>query len=255
LASSADFKSVVLRVRVLPGVLSRFGKFQQKYCMEQLKRLTDAELIRTVSQFKNAKALRQHYGYKSASSYTKYVLPRLNKLGFKFKDVGRKFTDCELKKASINAKSITDVCRYLGVDPTGRTHNHISKRLASIGLKFDTKTKFGATNPRKRDIQEYLVLDGPPINTSKLKKKLIKEGLIEEKCGECGLDPIWQDKPLVLHLDHIDGNRKNNVINNLRLLCPNCHSQTPTYARIKWPKRKLRQEQQNVSTAGRSVQQ
>jgi len=49
-------------------------------------------------------------------------------------------------------------------------------------------------------------------------------------CSECGLHAMWNNKPLKLHLDHIDGDRKNNRIDNLRLLCPNCHTQTSTYA-------------------------
>jgi Zn finger protein HypA/HybF involved in hydrogenase expression len=48
------------------------------------------------------------------------------------------------------------------------------------------------------------------------------------KCSECGIAD-WKNAPIVLELDHIDGNHKNNDLENLRLLCPNCHSQTPTY--------------------------
>lgn len=50
-----------------------------------------------------------------------------------------------------------------------------------------------------------------------------------EQCSECGIGNTWNDKTLVLHLDHIDGNSDNNFPENLRLLCPNCHSQTENY--------------------------
>lgn len=50
-----------------------------------------------------------------------------------------------------------------------------------------------------------------------------------EDCTKCGVGTEWNDEPLVLQLDHIDGNCDNNFPDNLRLLCPNCHSQTPTW--------------------------
>lgn len=55
--------------------------------------------------------------------------------------------------------------------------------------------------------------------------------LIEQdsKCVECGIGLIWNNKPIRFHLDHINGDRKNETRNNLRMICPNCHSQTETY--------------------------
>jgi endogenous inhibitor of DNA gyrase (YacG/DUF329 family) len=67
------------------------------------------------------------------------------------------------------------------------------------------------------------------ISSYKLKSHMLREGAIENKCEECGIASIWNGKELVLHLDHIDGNSYNNKRDNLRLLCPNCHSQTESY--------------------------
>lgn len=61
---------------------------------------------------------------------------------------------------------------------------------------------------------------------------VLKKYLIEkhgEKCFECGLEGTWNNKPIVLQLDHIDGDSDNNLPKNLRLLCPNCHSQTENF--------------------------
>lgn len=63
-------------------------------------------------------------------------------------------------------------------------------------------------------------------------RKTIRKHLIRchgNQCTECNLGPIWNKKSLVLTVDHIDGNAANNMPINLRLLCPNCHSQTDTF--------------------------
>ena len=66
-------------------------------------------------------------------------------------------------------------------------------------------------------------------STCKLKNALVKFGVLEYKCKECGQLGWWNGKPLVLELDHIDGNNRNNLLENLRILCIHCHSQTDTY--------------------------
>jgi len=65
-------------------------------------------------------------------------------------------------------------------------------------------------------------------STSRIARRLIADGVFENRCAICSLDPVWQGKPLTLVLDHVNGPDNWNL-ENLRLLCPNCHTQTPNY--------------------------
>jgi hypothetical protein len=61
-----------------------------------------------------------------------------------------------------------------------------------------------------------------------VKVRLLRAGILENQCARCGLTE-WEGGRLSMHLDHINGVRNDHRLENLRMLCPNCHSQTPTY--------------------------
>ena len=75
-----------------------------------------------------------------------------------------------------------------------------------------------------------LLIEHGTTNRGHLKNRLIREGVLTNKCELCGLDPSWNGKVLVLRLDHINGVNDDYRLSNLRLLCPNCDSQTETFA-------------------------
>lgn len=75
-----------------------------------------------------------------------------------------------------------------------------------------------------------LLIKDCPHSRNALKKFLKKNKLLDYKCLECGIGNIWNDKNLVLQIDHINGINNDNRLENLRWLCPNCHSQTDTFA-------------------------
>jgi hypothetical protein len=79
------------------------------------------------------------------------------------------------------------------------------------------------------DLKEILIENSDYTNFQSLKKRLLDAGILKYKCYECNIK-TWRKKKLVLQLDHINGIGNDHRRKNLRLLCPNCHSQTSTYA-------------------------
>ena len=77
-------------------------------------------------------------------------------------------------------------------------------------------------------LDEILVQNSSYTSSYHLKRRLLRESVIENCCAVCGLTE-WRGQALSLHLDHINGDDRDNRLENLRLLCPNCHSQTETY--------------------------
>lgn len=76
---------------------------------------------------------------------------------------------------------------------------------------------------------EDLLVENSTANSQVVKRRLIMAGLLADVCVGCGTGPEWNGKPLTLQLDHINGDSSDHRIENLRILCPNCHSQTPTF--------------------------
>ena len=146
----------------------------------------------------------------------------------------RTWTDGDLLLAVRTSKTLAEVIRKLGLSSKS-SGNFQSVQSHLQRLKPDLShfhRPANVSHGRKRPLNEILTFDSDYANTDHLKHRLIKEGVLKENCYECGISEWWGRK-LSLHLDHKDGNRRNNLRGNLRLLCPNCHSLTPTYSRIK----------------------
>ncbi len=110
-------------------------------------------------------------------------------------------------------------------------HFNTLKRLAQLyGCYCPNQSLKGGkkVTPSKIKLSEILEGAHPHFQTYKLKNRILKEGLLENKCSICGIVE-WNHTMINMELDHIDGNRLNHLFSNLRILCPNCHSQTDTY--------------------------
>jgi hypothetical protein len=97
--------------------------------------------------------------------------------------------------------------------------------VADLALNGIRHGAAGRTTP----LEEILV-EGSSFPTKHLKNRLLAKGLLENRCSLCGLPPEWHGQALVMRLDHINGVADDHRFENLRLVCPNCDSQLPTFA-------------------------
>lgn len=147
-----------------------------------------------------------------------------------------KYTQEVLQDAVNNSQSISDVVRYLGMPLAGGTHAHISRSIKRLGIDtshFRTSAwNAGKSFPAKqKSPEEILVLRQEGREAAYLLRRALTEVGVEYRCGECGLLPEWNGRSLTLQVDHLDSNFLDCRVGNLRFLCPNCHTQTPSYAR------------------------
>lgn len=144
-----------------------------------------------------------------------------------------------LEETIKNANCWFDWLRLLDI-PT-RGCNYRTLKSKSILYNIDVSHfnyKYSRTHNGKRVLKnrsnEEIFNDHIPIKTASVKKEYIERILKTTHCELCGITE-WNGKDIVFQLHHKDGNHKNNNIENLILLCPNCHSQTDNYANKKCP--------------------
>lgn len=141
----------------------------------------------------------------------------------------RRWTDEDLVHAVSISLSYRQVITRLGLVPAGGNYQSIQRRIGELNIatghftgKVWNKLPFGNSIYRK-SIDEVLVKKGT-TQSYKLKRRLIKAGLKEQACELCGWAQRSIDGRIPVELDHINGDRFDNRIENLRILCPNCHS-------------------------------
>lgn len=146
----------------------------------------------------------------------------------------KKYTDTDIAKAVSSSYGVREVLSKLGLQPTGGNYKVFYSNVKRLGLDLShfkgQGWRKGSDIPviKARSLDQILVKDSPHKTTSSLKKRLIREGLFEEICYNCKLTE-WCGSKIPLELEHKNGINNDNRIDNLTLLCPNCHALTSTY--------------------------
>jgi hypothetical protein len=122
----------------------------------------------------------------------------------------------------------------------GHTYRECRERFGFAAAAWTKAVKRGSVKPRPRVKSIETVLTSRSSTWAK-KLKLLREGLLRDECYECGIRS-WQGRPLAIQIDHINGSPHDWRLENLRMLCPNCHSQTPTFSGKNLRRRKCLQE-------------
>jgi Zn finger protein HypA/HybF involved in hydrogenase expression len=134
-----------------------------------------------------------------------------------------KYSSDELKEIIFCCSSISDIITTLKINKF--YHKIIKKFIENNNIPTDHFTSKKTSN----SIQDKLTVDSCLGNSTNIKKYLLNNNIVKNECAICNIPPSWNNKPLTLQLDHINGDHYDNRIHNLRLLCPNCHTQTDTY--------------------------
>lgn len=144
------------------------------------------------------------------------------------------WTDAEFIEAS-KCNSITAALNMLGLVQAGGNFASFKKHALRLNIDLTHMNPHSKTATRDKSRLLEKLTKNSALSKTTLRHLIKRYNLINYHCHspKCSIKDIWNDTEIILQLDHINGVNDDNRLENLRWLCPNCHSQTPTYARAK----------------------
>lgn len=154
---------------------------------------------------------------------------------------------CELAKRCTN---INQILHILGKRGTNEYYKQIKKILEDNKIDishFIENEKYKPTQVIKKKPLEECLISGSTVASTRIRNKLLSEKIKKHRCERCG-NTEWEGEPIPLQLHHINGNRTDNRLENLQLLCPNCHTLTDNYCG-----KKLKKEEKHCIVCGKKI--
>lgn len=144
--------------------------------------------------------------------------------------MSRKYTKEYLTEIVNKSNFGWEVIQNLGIKKTQGNLSYVNKLIKKFNINTSHFENQHGKNTTKKSLSKYLVKGKfLTLSGNRFKERLYRKGLKDPICELCGQDENWKGKKISLILDHIDGDRKNNLLENLRIVCPNCNATLPTH--------------------------
>jgi hypothetical protein len=140
------------------------------------------------------------------------------------------YTEENLRNAVKDSICWSDVCRELNITICSHNFKKARERCSTGNIDYSHFNLSKAYRKNKKNwIEKEVYCNNSTFPRAQLRRKVLADKWLPYKCNDCGIEALWNNKPLTLEIEHKNGNNTDHNKENLTWLCPNCHSQTPTF--------------------------